>query len=100
MSRTPPALWVLGITATIAASAGFMYLVTTFLFAFSGGQYRMVAVVNSGAIAMLVLPTVVAAVAWRLRSAAFAAIAVGVACGAGWVATAVIEWLLSFSLGA
>ena len=97
---TPAFIWVIVIAAAIAFPAGLMYLVTTFLFAFSGGQYRMVAVVGYGALAMIAIPLVAAAVAWRLRSGAVAAITAAAVTLGGWVVTAVTEWVLSFWLGA
>ncbi len=99
-SRTPAWVWIVVIGATIAVSSTFMYLVTTFLFAFSGGQYRMVAVVNIAALVMIAVAVVASVVAWRIRSAVVAAMTATVVCGAGWIATAIIEWVLSFWLGA
>jgi hypothetical protein len=81
-----------------AAAAG--YLVTTFLFAFSGGQYRMVPVVNTGAVAVMLVTLVVAAGAWRLRDASTAVKWTAAATAVAWPAVALVEWFLSFSLGA
>jgi hypothetical protein len=97
---TPAFIWVIVIAVTIAVPAGLMYLVTTFLFAFSGGQYRMVAVVNDAALAMIAIPIVAAAIAWRVRSGAAAAVTAAAVTLGGWVATAVAEWVVSFWLGA
>ena len=97
----PPAfVWVLVLAAIVLPAAGFGYLVTTFLFAFSGGQYRMVAVVNAGAAAVLALDVLVAALAWLLRSPVAAVKWTAITTGAGWVVAVIAEWLLSFSLGA
>ena len=41
-------LWAALIGSTVLVAAAFGYLVTAFLYAFSGGQYRMVTVVNIG----------------------------------------------------
>ena len=76
------------------------YLVTTFLFAFSGGQYRMVAVVNGGALAVVLLCAIVAAVTWWRRSPLAAVGWSAAATGLGWTAAVVVEWLVSFQLGA
>jgi hypothetical protein len=46
-------LWAVLIGSMVLVAAAFGYLVTTFLFAFSGGQYRMVTVVNTGALAVV-----------------------------------------------
>ena len=101
MTSSPPATaWIAVIGVTIAAAAFLGYLVTTFLFAFSGGQYRMVAVVNYGVLAMIALPIVVAIVAWRIRSGRAAAKVVLAATAIGWACTVLIEFLLSSSLGA
>jgi len=67
-SRTPAAIWVLVLAAIVLPGAGFGYLVTTFLFAFSGGQYRMVQVVGIGAAFVITVDVLVAVVAWRVRS--------------------------------
>jgi len=100
VNPTPAFIWVIVIATVIAVPAGLMYLVTTFLFAFSGGQYRMVAVVNYAALAMIAIPIVAAAIAWRVRSGAGAAVTAGAVTLGGWMATVVAEWLLSFWLGA
>ena len=88
------------IAAIVLPAAGVGYLVTTFLFAFSGGQSRMVDVVNLGCLVVIGLGVLPAAVAWRLRSPAAAIKASGIATGAGWVAVLIAEWLISFRLGA
>src|SRR5256884_9974731 len=54
----------------VAVSAGLMYLITSFLFAFSGGQYRMVPVVGYGALAVIGATLLIAIVVWRPRSPA------------------------------
>ena len=100
VNPTPAFIWVIVIAIAIVVPAVLMYLVTTFLFAFSGGQYRMVAVVNFAALAMIAIPSVAAAIAWRVRSGAVAAVTAVTATLGGWVATAVTEWVLSFWLGA
>jgi len=84
----------------VAISAGVMLGVTTFLFAFSGGQYRMVPVVGYGALVVVVTTLVVAVVVWRLRSLAAAVKWAAIATGACWAVALVAEWILSFSLGA
>jgi hypothetical protein len=91
---------IAAIGVTIGVSAVVMYGVTTFLFAFSGGQYRMVTVVNVGALAVIAAGVLSALLAWTLRSRDVALKAAALATGAGWVAATFIEWLLSFSLGA
>ena len=74
-------LWAALIGSTVLVAAAFGYLVTTFLYAFSGGQYRMVTVVNIGALVVVALGLVVAALTWRLRSPAAAAAAQSAAAG-------------------
>jgi hypothetical protein len=91
---------IAAIAVTIGVSAVVMYGVTTFLFAFSGGQYRMVTVVNSGAVAVIAAGALSGLLAWRLRSRDVALRAAALATGAAWVAAIFIEWLLSFWLGA
>ena len=78
-----------------------MYLVTTFLFAFSGGQYRMVPIVDAGpwtvAGAALLLGAV-SLVATRSLLRAVQTLVVSTA--AGWLLAGVVYWVLSFWLGA
>jgi len=61
-TRTSAPLGMVAIAVIVLGVAAVGYLVTTFLFAFSGGQYRMVAVVNLGAVAVISLGVLVAAV--------------------------------------
>ena len=89
----------IAIAVVVLAAAAFGYLVTTFLFAFSGSQFRMVPVVNLVALAVVVSSLVVAAVAWLLRSPMDALKWTLIATGVGWVAAIAIEFVLSFSLG-
>ena len=99
-SRTSAPLGMVAIAVIVLGVAAVGYLVTTFLFAFSGGQYRMVAVVNLGAVAVISLGVLVAAVKWIVRSSAEAIKWTAIATGGGWVAALIAEWLFSFSLGA
>jgi len=98
--KTSTALTVITIAAIVLPAAGVGYLVTTFLFAFSGGQSRMVGVVNLGCLVVIGLGVVLAAIAWRLRSPVDAIKWSAIATGAGWVAVLIAEWLISFRLGA
>jgi len=84
----------------IAVISGFFFFVTTFLFAFSGGQYRMVSVVQYGALAVITVSVLVAAIAWRLRSPTAAVLCAAIVTPAAGVVALVVEWLLSFELGA
>ena len=93
-------LVAVAIAAITLPAAGFFYLVTTFLFAFSGGQYLMVPIVSAGPIVVLTLTLVIAAVAWIFRSPVAAIKAAAIVTGAGWGAAIVVEWLISFRLGA
>ena len=99
-ARTSTPLGIVAIAMIVLGVAAVGYLVTTFLFAFSGGQYRMVAVVNLGAVAVISLGVLVAAVTWIVRSSAEAIRWTVIATGGGWVAALIAEWLISFSLGA
>jgi len=99
-ARTSAPLGMVAIAVIVLGVAAVGYLVTTFLFAFSGGQYRMVAVVNLGAVAVISLGVLVAAVKWIVRSSAEAIKWTAIATGGGWVAALIAEWLFSFSLGA
>jgi len=99
-ARTSTPLGIVAIAMIVLGVAAVGYLVTTFLFAFSGGQYRMVAVVNLGAVAVISLGVLVAAVTWIVRSSGEAIKWTAIATGGGWVAALIAEWLISFSLGA
>ena len=100
MKASERAWWIGGIAAIVVVPAMFMYLVTTFLFAFSGGQTRMVGVVNAVALAMVAITIVVAAVTWRWRSAPVAVAVTAAVSAAGWFLAVVGEWVVSFFLGA
>ena len=89
-AKTSAVPLLIAIALIVVSAGGFGYLVTTFLFAFSGGQYRMVAVVNVVALMVVALGAGAAAVSWRTA----------IATGIGWVTAIVAEWLISFSLGA
>ena len=84
----------------IVPAAVFMFLVTTFLFNFSGGQYRMGPVVNYGALAAIAATVLAAAVAWRLRPPNRAIKYTAIATGTLWLAAVLVEWGFSFALGA
>jgi len=99
-ARTSAPLGMVAIAVIVLGVAAVGYLVTTFLFAFSGGKYRMVAVVNLGAVAVISLGVLVAAVKWIVRSSAEAIKWTAIATGGGWVAALIAEWLFSFSVGA
>jgi hypothetical protein len=94
-----PVVMAIAIAIVVLAAGAIGYLVTTFLFAFSGSQYRMVAVVNLGAVLVLVSSFAVAAVSWMLRSPMDALKWALIATAIGWVAAFAIEFVLSFSLG-
>src|SRR5256885_8323769 len=88
-----------GVVLLIALCAGVMYLITSFLFAFSGGQYQMVPVVGYGALAVIGATLLIAIVVWRLRSLAAAGKRAAIAPALGWALAIVGEGDLSFALG-
>jgi hypothetical protein len=98
-AKLPAANRIVAIVAIVLPTAGIGYLLTTFLFAFSGGQSRMVVVVNIGALAVIALGAAVAVFAWKVRSPGAAIKWTAIATGAGWVAAVIAEWLISFRLG-
>ncbi len=100
MKASERASWIIAITAIVVVPAIFMFLVTTFLFAFSGGQSRMVGVVNAIDVAVVAISVLVGAVTWRWRSAQAAVKVRGVVTAAGWILALTVEWILSFALGA
>lgn len=89
----------IAIAVVVLAAGAFGYLLTTFLFAFSGSQFRMVAVVNLVAVAVVVSSFVLAAFTWILRSPMRALQWAAIGTGIGWLAAIAIEFVLSFSLG-
>jgi len=99
-ARTSAPLAILAIGAIVLGAAAAGYLVTTFLFAFSGGQNRMVVVVNVGGLIVIGLDVLVAAAAWIVRSPADSIKWTAIAAGAGWAAALIAEWVFSFWLGA
>ena len=90
----------LSLALLIGLAAAFMFLVTTFLFHFSGGQSRMEPVVNYGALGVIAVTALVAVVAWKMRSPAAAVKYVAIATAVLWVAALCVEWGFSFTLGA
>jgi hypothetical protein len=89
----------IAIAVVVVAAGAFGYLVTTFLFAFSGSQFRMVPAVNLVALAVVVSSVAVAAAVWLLRSPMQALKWTLIVSAGGWVAAIAIEFVLSFSLG-
>lgn len=85
---------------TVLASGGFGYLLTTFLFAFSGGQARMVSVVNLVDLIAFVATIAAGTMVWLLRSPADVVKWAVIAAAIVWFAAIVLEFVLSFSLGA
>ena len=100
MSRQAKRANAIGIVIGVLVSGAFMYLVTTFLFAFSGGQNRMGPVVALGALAVIATTLLAAAIAWRIRPPATAAITAGIATAVAWVLAIFVEWSISYVLGA
>ena len=90
----------LAIVFIVVVISGFMYLVTTFLFAFSGGQYRMESVVQYGALAVIAAMVLLAAIVWRMRSPIAGVICAAIGTPVAWVVAVLVEWGLSFELGA
>jgi hypothetical protein len=100
MSRQAKRAIAIGIVIGVLLSGAFMYLVTTFLFGFSGGQYRMGPVVEFGALAVIATPLLTAAITWRIRTPTIAAITAGIATAVAWVLAILVEWRISYVLGA
>ena len=88
----------IGIVIGVLLSGAFMYLVTTFLFGFSVGQYRMGPVVAYGALAAISTTLVVTAIAWRIRSPAAAAAWAATATAVAWAVAIFVEWRISYVL--
>jgi hypothetical protein len=100
MSRQAKRAVAIGIVVGVLLAGAFMYLVTTFLFDFSGGQYRMGPVVVYSALGAISATLVVAAIAWRIRSPSAAAGWAAIATAVTWAVAVFVEWRVSFALGA
>src|ERR1700694_5273860 len=100
MTRQAKVALALAVVLTIGLAGAFMYLVTTFLFHFSSGQDRMGPVVNYGALAVIAGTTLLAAIAWKIRSPSAAVKITAIATPAACAVTLVVEWGLSFVFGA
>ncbi len=87
------------IVLLVAVCAAVMYLITSFLFAFSGGQYRMVPVVGYGALTVIAATLLTTIVVWRLRSLAAAVKWAAIATALGWTLAIVVEGIVSIGLG-
>jgi uncharacterized membrane protein len=79
----------------ILVISGFFYLVSTFLFAFSGGQYRMVDVVNYAALIVIALMIALTAIVWKVRSPISATKFSAIGTPIAWVVAMVGEWSFS-----
>jgi hypothetical protein len=90
----------LGSAAIIGLIGLLMFGVTTFLFAFSGGQVRMLPVVQYGAFAASGAAILLTAAVWLLRSPQAALITAALGTLTVWLVAVFVEWRLSFLLGA
>jgi hypothetical protein len=100
MTRGAKAAVAVSLIVIVSVATAFMFLVTTFLFHFSGGQSRMEPVVNYGALAVVAVTALVAIVSWITRSPAEAVKFTVIATAVLWVAVVIVEWGFSFALGA
>lgn len=100
MARRDKVAVALSLVLLIGVAGGFMYLVTTFLFHFSSGQYRMGPVVDYIALAVVAGTLLLAAIVWRIRSPAAAVKYTAIATPVVWVVAFFIEWGFSFVVGA
>lgn len=90
----------LSIALIVGPAALVMYLVTTFLFHFSGGQSRMGPVVDYGALTVIAGTLLLTVIVWRVRSPAAALRTTAIVTPVAWVLAIVVEWGLSFAWGA
>ncbi len=95
------ALLLLGWVVLAGPSGSVMYTVTTFLFAFSGGQYRMVPIVGAGhwivGLGALLVGGAVLAATRSLPRALWAVLGTIVV---AWPVAVVVYWVLADRLGA
>lgn len=89
----------LGIASVIGLISLIMFGVTTFLFAFSGGEVRMVPVVREAAYVASGASFLLSAMVWLLRSSQAAVITAALGTLAVWLVTVFVEWRLTFVLG-
>jgi hypothetical protein len=94
MTRGAKVAVALLIVFVVGVMSGFMYLVTTMLFHFAGGQARMGRVVDYGALAVIASMMLLAAIVWKVRSPAAAGIRAVIATPVACVAAAFVEWRL------
>jgi hypothetical protein len=99
MTRGAKVVVALSLILLIGLAGVFMFLVTTFLFHFSGSQVRMGPVVNYGALAVIAGTMLLAAIAWKIRSPTAAVASAAIATPVAWAVAVFVEWLLSFALG-
>ncbi|HEV2034656.1 MAG TPA: hypothetical protein VGU71_10755 [Candidatus Dormibacteraeota bacterium] len=90
----------LSVVLIILFAGAFMYLVTTFLFNFSGGQSRMGPVVTYGGLAVIAGTTLLAAIVWKIRSPSAALVFTAIATPVTWAVAVFVEWIFSFVFGA
>jgi uncharacterized membrane-anchored protein len=92
MTRGAKAAAAISLIVIVGFASGFMYLVTTFLFHFSGGQVHMGPVVDYGALAVIALLILLAVIIWAVRSPAVAVKYTAIATGVAWAVAVVVEW--------
>ena len=100
MARRDKVAVALSLLLLIGVAGAFMYLVTTFLFHFSGGQFRMGPVVDYGALAVVAGTLLLAMIVWKIRSPIVAVKYTAIATPVAWVVALLVEWGFSFVLGA
>jgi hypothetical protein len=78
-----------------------MFAITTFLFHFSGGQYRMGPIVTAGPFIAIAAALVAGSItAWRTAQFGLAFGVMARATGIAWAVLVLGYWLLSFAFGA
>lgn len=79
----------------VGLGGGFMWLLTTLLFHFSGGQVKMGPLVDYGTLAVFALTILVAVLAWVIRGPVAAVKVAAIAAAVTWALAVLVEWLFS-----
>lgn len=82
------------IVVVVGVISGFMYLITTMLFQFAGGQSPIRPVVDYGPLVVIAAMLLLAAIVWKVRSPSAAAICVAIATPVACVVAGFVEWRL------
>jgi hypothetical protein len=102
MKRRGNVALAVALVLLIGLTGAFMWVVTTFLFYFrnigAGLPHQVELVVNYGALAVIGVTILLAAIIWNIRSPRAALITTVIATPVGWAVAIFVEWRLSLEL--